>query len=307
MKRRLTICSLLAITLALSLLLVAGVGANPAYIVLDSVNIGDGLSEPGHNLTDWTNIWSGCGWCGPDGNMRLIWGDGGDTCAPSENWASITLDAGTGVGKSLKMDHLDGAADDGFNVYVDDILVGTYVDQYNSNTWVLSDDFDISSWAFSGLLTIKLEATADPWGGCPTYGQVAFNEIKLWGVIGATIDIDPNTLNLKSKGKFVTAYIELPSGYDVNLIDINSILLNGSVPVELTPTEVGDYDMDSVSDLMVKFDRAAAQGILEPGEDVKITITGQVDGIDFEGSDFVRVIDKGKEHTSEDASSVVEE
>lgn len=302
MKKRVLIALMVTAGLVLSMLLVTSVGANPTYMLLDSVNIGNTTSEAGHSLTDWTNVWSGCGWCGLDGNMRLIWGDGGDTCALSENWASFTLNAGTGVGKILIMEHLDGSADDGFSVYVNDILVGTYVDKYSTNTWEITD-FDISGLGFSGLLTIELKATGDAWSGCGTYGQVAFNEIELWGSVLATVDIDPDTLNLKSKGSFITAYIELPAGFDVGDINPGSIQLNG-VGAEASPTAIGDYDGDGVPDLMVKFDREQVQESLPTG-DIEITITGQVNGIDFEGTDTIRVIDKGKEHNSNDASSVV--
>jgi hypothetical protein len=304
MKKRVLIALMVTTGLVLSMLLVTAVGANSTYELLDSVNIGDTTSEAGHNPIGWSNIWSGCGWCGSDGNMRLIWGDGGETCAPENNWASVTLDAGTGVGKILRMSHLEGAADDGFNIYVNDILVATDTDTHSSNTWV-TEEFDISTYGFSGLLTIKLEATAVAWNGCGTYGQVAFNEIELWGSVLATIDIDPDTLNLKSKGSFVTAYIELPAGFDVSLIDVTSVMLNSVVPAETSPTAIGDYDADGVPDLMVKFDRADVQGTVEAGDSIEITITGQVNGIDFEGTDTIKVIDKGKEHTSGDASSVV--
>ena len=60
------------------------------------------------------------------------------------------------------------------------------------------------------------------------------------------IDFDPNTLNLRSKGRFITVYIELPEGFDVNQIDIASILLNDSVPALDKPTEIGDYDKDGI-------------------------------------------------------------
>jgi len=32
--------------------------------------------------------------------------------------------------------------------------------------------------------------------------------------LSATVDLDPDTLNLESKGKWITCYIELPEGYD---------------------------------------------------------------------------------------------
>ena len=109
-----------------------------------------------------------------------------------------------------------------------------------------------------------------------------------------TIDFDPDTLNLKSKGKVVTVYIELPVGYDVSQIEASSIMLNGQVEAETKPTEIGDYDDDGIPDLMIKFDRATVQSILEVGDEVEIVVTGELtDGTPFEGSDTIRVIEKG--------------
>jgi len=114
--------------------------------------------------------------------------------------------------------------------------------------------------------------------------------------INACVDTDPDTLNLGSKGNWITAYVELPEGYDVRNIDVSTILLNGTVPVNPSaPTAVGDYDGDGVPDLMVKFDKAAVSGlILSQGitsGNVVLTITGRLyDGTIFEGSDTIRVM-----------------
>ena len=271
---------------------------------LNSVNIGDPTSEAVHNLVGWTDIWT-CGpysvanktgnWCAchADGNMRLIWGDGGETCATANNWASVDLDVNCDWAQTLKVEHLDGAADDGFNVYVNGDLVGTYVDFYDSNTWTTTE-FNISSGHYTGLLIIKFEATAIAWGGCPTYGQVAFNMIELYrGPVSATVDIDPNELNLDAHGKWITAYIELPSGYDVNDIAISSVELyddGNSVEAKLKPTKIGDYDLDGAPDLMVKFDRADVAFWFSPDEIKTLTLTGTVGTICFEGSDTITAI-----------------
>jgi len=112
-------------------------------------------------------------------------------------------------------------------------------------------------------------------------------------VVKATIDIDPDTLNLESKGKWITGYIELPSGYDVSNIDVSTIKLNNVVSVESKPTEVSDYDNDGIPDLMVKFDRSVVEKILPVGDKVIMTVSGQLtDGGRFEGSDTIRVIAK---------------
>lgn len=116
--------------------------------------------------------------------------------------------------------------------------------------------------------------------------------------VEATVDFDPDTLNLKGKGKWITVYIELPEGYDVYDININTVVLNGEVPAESDPKygfvrdpagRIGDYDDDGTPDCMVKFDRSAVQGILGVGDAVEITVTGQVAGTPFEGSDIIRV------------------
>lgn len=107
-------------------------------------------------------------------------------------------------------------------------------------------------------------------------------------VLFADVDIIPNVINLKSKGKWITAHVELPNEYDVTDIDIGTVLLNDVIPAAEHPNAIGDHDGDGVLDLMMKFDRAA---VYLPGTgDVEIIITGKLtDGTKFGGSDTVRV------------------
>jgi len=108
------------------------------------------------------------------------------------------------------------------------------------------------------------------------------------------LDIDPEILNLRSKGKWITGYIELPEGYDVADINVSTILLNDTFPAESTPTAIGDYDNDGVSDLTVKFNRTAVSEFIF-SEGIKygiatLTITGKLNnGTVFGGSDIIRV------------------
>ncbi len=110
--------------------------------------------------------------------------------------------------------------------------------------------------------------------------------------IEAAIDIDPDTLNLNSKGKWITCYIKLPEAYDVDDIDVDSILLEYLLQVQHSDVQ------DDV--LMVKFDRQDVMAYIElvleielPA-DVTLMVTGELtDGTPFEGSDTIRVIDKG--------------
>ena len=108
--------------------------------------------------------------------------------------------------------------------------------------------------------------------------------------ITATIDFDPNTLNKKSNGNWVTVYIELPAGYNINNIIISSIRLQGTIHAEPWPYCIGDYDNDGIPDLMVKFKRADVINILPNGDNVQILVTGTVGTTTFEGVDTIRVI-----------------
>ena len=121
-------------------------------------------------------------------------------------------------------------------------------------------------------------------------------ETEVIPIIPAFIDFNPDTLNLKSKGKYITVYIELPVGYNINDINLESIRLNDhQVPAEAKPTEIGDYDNNGIPDLMIKFNQSVVQSILETGEEVEIVITGElIDGRLFQDSDIIKVISKGK-------------
>ena len=127
----------------------------------------------------------------------------------------------------------------------------------------------------------------------------------------AAIDIDPNTFNLKSKGNFITCYIEISADdfdvYNIVLSQGITIETEGFDPVtaESSPIEFGDYNSNDIPDLMVKFDRQSVYDIVSPG-DVELTVKGSLtDEFYFEGSDTVEVKDVGKDHTDEaDPSSV---
>lgn len=117
-------------------------------------------------------------------------------------------------------------------------------------------------------------------------------------ILEAVLDINPDTLNRKSNGKWVTAYIELPEGFNVENIDTGTVsvtaidenALDEPIAAEAKPTATGDYDSDGIPDLMVKFNRDTLITLLNAG-DRKITISGELsDGTVFEGSDTIRVI-----------------
>ena len=123
--------------------------------------------------------------------------------------------------------------------------------------------------------------------------------------IEALVDINPDSLNKNSKGQWVTVYITLPAGYDVNKIDTSRIAITSLAGVSCQPDyhqavdlsfapQVGDRDEDAIADLTVKFNRQELIANLCL-DDVAVTVEGKlVTGEKFKGIDHIRVIDRGK-------------
>jgi len=119
--------------------------------------------------------------------------------------------------------------------------------------------------------------------------------------ISATLDIKPDTLNLKSQGgeNSVTAYVELPTGFDVSQIDVSTVRLvakGKTVNAQPKFAAVGDYDSDGTHDVMLKFSRQelvdAAAGA---AGDMVVTVTGTLkNGTPFVASDTIQVVKPGK-------------
>jgi parallel beta-helix repeat protein len=105
--------------------------------------------------------------------------------------------------------------------------------------------------------------------------------------IPAEARIVPRTINLASKGHWITCYIWLPGDYNVADIDPNSVFLEEQIKAE--QLLVNEQEQVAIAG----FDREDVQSILEIGE-VELTITGQLtDGTPFEAKETIKVIDKG--------------
>lgn len=98
------------------------------------------------------------------------------------------------------------------------------------------------------------------------------------------LNIDPDTLNLKSRGKWITAYIDVIGGGTVNDINITATILEDTIPAVWGVIENGS--------LMVKFDRSEVEDLIgSPIEEIMLTISGEFkDGTPFLCSDTIRVI-----------------
>ena len=108
-------------------------------------------------------------------------------------------------------------------------------------------------------------------------------------LLTATLDFDPDALNLKSNGRWVTCYIELSDGYDPNDIDLSGVAFMDSIPAVEHPGGVGDYDEDDIDELMVKFSRADVGAMLAPGDSVEVWVSAQVGSLAFTATDTIRV------------------
>ena len=113
-------------------------------------------------------------------------------------------------------------------------------------------------------------------------------------VIEAEVSIKPETINLKSKGKF-KAFIELPSTYSVEDIDPDTVECNGAQAIDgktddhdrfIATFEVQDLELESKN---------------YKNEKVTLTVTGELtDGTKFQGSDEIKIKGKGKKHDDDD-------
>jgi len=107
----------------------------------------------------------------------------------------------------------------------------------------------------------------------------------------ATLDVDPNTMNANSGGKYITAFVELPSEYDPSQVVEDSFWLNGSVAAVPGSLQIGDANENQVLDFTMKFPRDAVEATLEEGDQVPILIAGLInETCTFTGTDVIRVI-----------------
>jgi parallel beta-helix repeat protein len=127
-------------------------------------------------------------------------------------------------------------------------------------------------------------------------------------VISCNVNIDPDTLNLKSKSKWITAYIQLPEGYNAEDIDASTILLNGTIQPILeskydfvtNSTEyIVDHNGDGILERMVKFNKTEVASWIHDDLNIQygnltLTITGKLlDETLFEATNIIKVLFPG--------------
>jgi probable HAF family extracellular repeat protein len=160
---------------------------------------------------------------------------------------------------------------------------------------VLENDFtlDLNGWTLTWANEISANGTVIVGRGYnPEGNREAWVATFSEPVIEAKVDIDPNTFNLHSKGKWITCYIWLPEDYDVADVNSYSVMFENEV-------EASWIWFDEEHEVVIaKFPRSEVQQLLVELDllgEVEIAISGElVDGTIFEGSDIIHVINKSK-------------
>jgi hypothetical protein len=186
---------------------------------------------------------------------------------------------------------------DGFNLdYV-------RVETTTSSIIVFEDNFDTlntdvwewgppegNPYAMGGVLHFPSVAVSG--GGGRGYAEFKTKTSVVPDRITATVDVDPDKLNMKSNGEWVTAYLTLPEGYSVNDVDASTLTLN-SVPIDWWEIIDGVL-MCKFNRRQVKLNAFALEPDYEGGDkfyEVALRLEGNlVDGTIIEGTDLITVI-----------------
>jgi YVTN family beta-propeller protein len=124
--------------------------------------------------------------------------------------------------------------------------------------------------------------------GDNTLSFINYTDIPSDGLM-VSVDVDPNTLNVGAKGKWITAALQFPRFLDPHDLDVSSVLLNQTVHAVVGQSAFTDKNGDGILEHEVKFRRDQVQAVLPQGERVNVHITGVIDGVSFFADDVIRV------------------
>jgi hypothetical protein len=148
---------------------------------------------------------------------------------------------------------------------------------------------------FDAGQTLYFRVTAvDRWGDeSPYSNEIAVTPEFSDHLVEASLRITPRTINVRSNGKWLDARVDFADGGVDEYGPVEGVLLDGAV----SPDRV---DATGDGGLHLKFPRADVVALLEPGESVEITVSGRAGESEFAVSDYVRVIDPGRDHADSD-------
>ncbi len=109
--------------------------------------------------------------------------------------------------------------------------------------------------------------------------------------ISVVVNIHPESLNLKSQGRWITVYLAIPEGFNISHIVVSTIRINDTIPAETRTMNIEN------NTLIFKFSRIAVRtfisnvGKLEDKfTKVALEISGETDGAYFIAADMMTVI-----------------
>jgi choice-of-anchor C domain-containing protein len=199
-------------------------------------------------------------------------------------WYDLSFSMGANIWsgpwvRTMRVSAGDAFAD--FMVYAE----GEFIYPYMAPKWTTH------TWSFQATSTatlLQFVSTSAPTSYGPALDNVVVTQRPGPEPIDATVDIDPDTLNLHSKGKWITCYVTLPEGYEVSEVDPATILLNEQIAPAWSMVD------EEENVLTIKFDRSAVQQLLQPSEMVLVVMGSLTDGTLFYGTDTIVVIDPSK-------------
>lgn len=91
--------------------------------------------------------------------------------------------------------------------------------------------------------------------------------------LSGSLDIDPDTLNQGSRGRFVSVFYEPPLPYESRSVDVSSVVIEGLLRPIAGMVEYVDRDGDGQAELAMKVDREAFQAVVSVGDEVDLSMS----------------------------------
>jgi subtilisin family serine protease len=151
---------------------------------------------------------------------------------------------------------------------------------------VTCDARELVDGIYEGVVSIYSNDLTDPVVDVPVTLIVDW-EPAAW------LDIDPNTLNLDSNGKFIEANMGIPEGFDAMALLCETVfLVAGDDTISQTKLcEILGPDEYGIYWLHVKFDRALVEAALPEGESVLMEVSAEIQDVTYiKGQDYITVI-----------------